>query len=94
MLLWPDPTLGKTIWSIVPPADSDARKDGKDIMFTLCSEECGDQLKETLEIEKDLDEAFTYNMSPRDHRQIRKIIYEHFEYIEQQWDEFQRRRQQ
>jgi hypothetical protein len=94
MLLWPDPTLGKTIWSIVPPADSDARKDGKDIMFTLCSEECGDQLKETLEIEKDLGEAFTYNMSPRDHRQIRKIIYEHFEYIEQQWDEFQRRRQQ
>jgi hypothetical protein len=56
MLLWPDPTLGKTIWSIVPPADSDARKDGKDIMFTLCSEECGDQLKETLEIEKDLGE--------------------------------------
>jgi hypothetical protein len=23
-------------------------------MFTLCSEECGDQLKEALEIEKDL----------------------------------------
>ena len=36
----------------------------------------------------DLDEAFTYNMSPRDKRQIRKIIYEHFE---QQWDEFQQR---
>ncbi|MCK4486467.1 MAG: hypothetical protein KAU38_06885 [Desulfobacterales bacterium] len=49
-------TLGKTIWSIVPPADSDARKDGNDFMFTLCSEECGDQLKETLEIEKDLGE--------------------------------------
>jgi hypothetical protein len=42
----------------------------------------------------DLDEAYAYNMSPRDKRQIRKIIYEHFEYIEQQWDEFQRRRQQ
>jgi hypothetical protein len=42
----------------------------------------------------DLDEAFEYNMSPKDKRQIRKIIYEHFEYIEQQWDEFQRRRQQ
>ena len=42
----------------------------------------------------DLDESFTYNMSPRDKRQIRKIIYEHFEYIEQQWDEFQRRRRQ
>ncbi len=49
-------TLGKTIWSIVPPADSDARKDGNDSMFTLCSEERGDQLKEALEIEKDLGE--------------------------------------
>jgi hypothetical protein len=42
----------------------------------------------------DLEEAFAYNMSPRDKRQIRKINYEHFEYIEQQWDEFQRRRLQ
>ncbi len=41
-----------------------------------------------------IEEAFTYNMSSRDTRQIRKIICEHFEYIEQQWDEFQRRRQQ
>ena len=49
-------TLGKTIWSIVPPADSDARKDGNDLMFTLCSEKCGDQLKEALEIEKELGE--------------------------------------
>ena len=40
----------------------------------------------------DLDEAFTYNMSPRDKRQIRKYIYEHFEYIEQQWEVFQQRR--
>ncbi len=47
-------SAGKTIWSIAPPADSEARKQGKDIMFTLCSEKCGDQLKEVLEIEKDL----------------------------------------
>jgi len=49
-------TLGKTIWSIVPPADSDARREGKDFMFTLCSEDCGDQLKETLDIEKEIGE--------------------------------------
>jgi len=42
----------------------------------------------------DLEEAFVYNMSTRDKRQIRKIIYEHFEYIEEQWDKFQRRRKQ
>ena len=39
----------------------------------------------------DLDEAFAFNMSPKDKRQLRKIIYENFEYIEQQWDEFQGR---
>jgi hypothetical protein len=29
-----------------------------------------------------------------DRREIRQIVYEHFEYIEEQWDEFQRRLQQ
>ena len=42
----------------------------------------------------DLEEAYAYNLSPRDRREIKKIIFEHFEYIEQQWEEFQRRRQQ
>ncbi len=41
----------------------------------------------------DIEENFSYNMSPKDQRQIRKIIYDHFEYIEEQWDEFQRRHQ-
>jgi len=40
----------------------------------------------------ELQEAYAYNMTPRDTREIRQIIYEHFGYIEQQWDEFQRRR--
>jgi hypothetical protein len=38
-------------------------------------------------------EAFVFNMSSKDKREIRKIIFEHFVYIEEQWDEFQRRRQ-
>jgi len=42
----------------------------------------------------DLEEAFVYNMSLNEKRQIRKIIYDHFEYIEEQWDEFQRRRKE
>ena len=41
----------------------------------------------------DLEEAYAYSMPSRDRREIKKIIFEHFEYIEQQWDEFQRRRQ-
>lgn len=51
--------------------------------------ECKFWLKrETFEV----DDAFMYNMGPRDIREVKKIIYEHFEDIEQQWDEFQRRR--
>ena len=42
----------------------------------------------------DLDEAYAFGMSPRDKREIKKIIFEHFEYIEEQWDEFERRRNQ
>jgi hypothetical protein len=37
-------------------------------------------------------EAFSFNMNSRDRREIRKIIFEHFEYIEQEWDDFQGRR--
>lgn len=40
----------------------------------------------------DIQEAFALNLSPRDKRQIRKIIFEHFEYIVDQWQEFQKRR--
>jgi len=40
----------------------------------------------------DIQEAFTFNMSSRDKRQIRKIIFEHFDYIVDQWLEFQKRR--
>ena len=42
----------------------------------------------------DLDEAYAFSMSSRDRREIKKIIFEHFEYIEEQWDEFERRRNQ
>lgn len=39
----------------------------------------------------EVEEVFAFNMSQKDKRQVKKIIYEHFEYIEGQWDEFQRR---
>lgn len=47
-------TIGKTIWAIVPTEESDARRDGKNFMFTLCSDECGIELKETLGQEKEI----------------------------------------
>jgi hypothetical protein len=40
----------------------------------------------------DIQEAYFFGMSPRDKKQVRKIIFEHFEYIAEQWREFQERR--
>jgi len=40
----------------------------------------------------DISEAFSYNVTPSERRRIRKIILENFEYIEEQWDEFEKRK--
>lgn len=40
----------------------------------------------------DIEEAFSYQMNARDKREIRQIIFEHFDYILQRWDEFEQRR--
>ncbi len=52
--------IGKTIWAIVPSSDSDARRDGKDFVVTLCSNECGHELKEALQREKDIGDIMYY----------------------------------
>jgi hypothetical protein len=36
----------------------------------------------------DVREAFSYNLNDKDRRQIMKLIYEYFEYIEDKWSEF------
>jgi len=40
----------------------------------------------------EITEEFAINMSPRDRRVIKRIIFEYFEYIEEKWDEFQAKR--
>ncbi|RKX76549.1 MAG: hypothetical protein DRP87_11580 [Spirochaetes bacterium] len=41
-------------------------------------------------IEKyEISEAYTYNLSPRDTREIKKIIYQHFDYLVSEWGRFQ-----
>jgi hypothetical protein len=40
----------------------------------------------------DIREAYAFGLKPRDKREIRKIIFQHFEYIVEQWQEFQLRR--
>ena len=39
----------------------------------------------------DIMEAYASDLGPKDRRQIRRIIFDHFDYIVEQWDEFQRR---
>ena len=33
----------------------------------------------------DIEEAFSHQMTPRDKREVKKIIYQHFDYIVEQW---------
>lgn len=40
----------------------------------------------------EISEAYGYNMNSKSRREIRKIIFQHFELIENEWDNFQRRR--
>jgi hypothetical protein len=40
----------------------------------------------------DVEEAFSYRMTGRDKREVKRIIFEHFEDIEGEWDKFQGKR--
>jgi hypothetical protein len=40
----------------------------------------------------DIVEAFAYAMAPKDRREVREIIFQHFRQIEVEWDAFQRRK--
>jgi len=41
----------KSVWTIITAKNSDAKKAGNDMIFMLCSEECGYELKEILQAE-------------------------------------------
>lgn len=45
-------TMGKTVWALVPTADSDAKRAGHDFMFLVCSDACGVELSDVLRHEK------------------------------------------
>ena len=40
----------------------------------------------------EISEAFTFNMSSKEKREIRKIIFENFDYIIEQWNQFFKKR--
>ncbi|MEE8484203.1 MAG: DUF4160 domain-containing protein [Nitrospinota bacterium] len=35
-------------------------------------------------------EGYSYNMNRKDKREVKKIIFEYFDYIEREWDRFQK----
>ena len=41
----------------------------------------------------DVYEAYVYNMNNKDKRQVKRILFEYFEHIENEWDKFQKERQ-
>ncbi len=47
----------RDVAAIVPSADSQACRDGRDFMFMVCSETCGSELKAALEVESALGNA-------------------------------------
>lgn len=47
------------------------------------------ECKYWLDVENfEIKEAFSYNISPQSNREVKKIIYEHFEYIVTEWIKF------
>ncbi|HSB10089.1 MAG TPA: hypothetical protein VLM38_11440 [Blastocatellia bacterium] len=42
---------GKIVPAIVPTADSPAKKEGKDLLFMICGDDCGTALRQALERE-------------------------------------------
>ena len=48
----------KTVYMMVTAQDSEAKKEGKDCMFLVCSERCGKKLKNVLEKDMSLGKMF------------------------------------
>ena len=41
-----------------------------------------------------MEEAYSYNMSTTDKREVKKVIFEYFYFIEDEWNKFQKERKQ
>ena len=51
------------------------------------------EAKYWLDVERfEVIEAHCYNMNPIDQRTVRRIIFEHFDYIVKEWDRFQEKK--
>ena len=47
------------------------------------------EIKFWIDVENfEINEAFSFNFTPQAKREIKKIIYEHFEYIVSEWNKY------
>ena len=57
------------------------------------AKKAGMECKYWINIEEfDIIEAYSFGLKDKDKRQIRRIIFDHFDYIVDQWKEFERRK--
>ena len=57
-------TEDQSVIAIVPAADSEARQDGYEFMFMVCSEGCGSKMKAVLDEEASLGDALFRAIDP------------------------------
>ena len=68
-------------------------KIGKTVFIVAKPEKTESEAKYWLDVDSfEAIEAHTYNMSPADKRVARRIIFEHFDYLVSQWNEFQEKK--
>ena len=51
----------KTVYSLIPRSDSDAKKAGNDMLFLLCSENCALELKAAIQFDLEIGKKIILN---------------------------------
>lgn len=52
------PLAGRAVYALVPTSTSQAKKEGNDLLFALCSRECGQALKSALQQQLDFSDRY------------------------------------
>ena len=60
-------TQPRSVTAMVTTADSNAKRDGKDFMFLVCSEECASEMKSVMEQEVSVADAWFEDLSRMGH---------------------------
>ena len=62
-------------------------------LIHIHSRKAGMECKYWIDLKEfDIKEAYSFGLKEKDKRQIRRIIFDHFDYIIDQWNDFERRK--